>query len=78
MQVEAAVPDTVVQREFESYMQATYPGQLLRGSDRYQHLRGAFFAGALVALDRRESRLAMLAELAVFANPAPIANQPLH
>jgi hypothetical protein len=68
----------IIQAEFEGYIEHVYPG-LAPGSDQYEHLRGAFFGGALIALNHanncRHDRMAMMSELNGFDADAPIANR---
>lgn len=64
---------STIQEEFDGYVRAVYPN-LVAGSDQYEHLRGAFFGGALVAT-KHAGDPDVIAELQSFGTNAPIANR---
>jgi hypothetical protein len=76
---EPAIELQIIQTEFEGYVRSVYGTKPLPGSDQYEHLRGAFFGGALVAFDRDpDQRVDLRRELEGFGVSAPIAKRPLH
>jgi hypothetical protein len=69
----------IIQAEFEGYARHVYFG-LAPGSDQYEQLLGAFFAGAAIALRHSEDAddmMDMESELEAFPREAPIANRVL-
>jgi hypothetical protein len=77
--------DKIIQSEFDGYIKAVYH-DLPPESEQYEHLRGAFFGGAVVALNRAEGGhpchrdeaiAAMDLELEAFGREAPIAKRVL-